>query len=286
MTPRRRTVFQLASLLDLLLIVMFAQYIEMRVSSIAEADQQRQARATVEQELAQARQSLQQAQSDQQATADERDELATRLDRWRTQGAVVEQLLSELFHVPSDVIDSLIRARSNDVLSESQVAELRERLQQLASTSGSEVIDHLLRYAELQKRCDLWEVYLDDAGQTSVSVGTIRATFRAETADAFANELYEFYRRLPQPKSLVLVLFSYGDARLQSRRAAQLGLPVALERMQSATSGRTRFEYTQLGLRLGSMPLLSEPKPAPAPGEPDPTAAPATPLDSAPEDKD
>jgi hypothetical protein len=59
--------------------------------------------------------------------------------------------------------------------------------------------------------------------------------------------MFERYRTLPQPKSLVIVVLSYGNVRAAAYEAALTGLPTVIEKMQADAAGRTRFEYAVLG---------------------------------------
>ena len=99
----------------------------------------------------------------------------------------------------------------------------------------------------MRKRCDIWEIYINDTGMAVFSGSGQTHTFRAETAQEFAAEIYERYKTLPQPKSLVIMLLSYGDVKASIYEAAIDGLPVVAERMRTDQSGRSRFEYAVLG---------------------------------------
>ncbi|MDA0282836.1 MAG: hypothetical protein O3B86_05730, partial [Planctomycetota bacterium] len=110
-----------------------------------------------------------------------------------------------------------------------------------------ESVRHLLTFEEMRKRCDIWEIYINDTGMAVFSGSGQTHTFRAETAQEFAAEIYERYKTLPQPKSLVIMLLSYGDVKASIYEAAIDGLPVVAERMRTDQSGRSRFEYAVLG---------------------------------------
>ena len=77
----------------------------------------------------------------------------------------------------------------------------------------------------------------------------MREGFRARTAEEFADKLYAAYKSLPQPKSLVVIMLSWGDARADVREAALRALPIVTERMRQNAGGFIRFEYAVLGFQ-------------------------------------
>ena len=110
-------------------------------------------------------------------------------------------------------------------------------------------MEHLLTFHELRKRCDLWDLYIQDDGLIVLTVNGQRQALRAEDATTFADRVFEAYKALPQPKSLVLILVSYGDARLGVRQAVLDGLPGALERIRADDESRSRYDFAVLGFR-------------------------------------
>ena len=154
-----------------------------------------------------------------------------------------------MFDLPDETINELIRTRTpeNVRLTPEQVKRLREEFKSFSKQNPGESVRHLLTFEEMRKRCDIWELYINDTGKTVFSGSGQSHTFRAETAEEFSDELYERYKTLPQPKSLVIILLSYGDVKASVFEAAIDGLPVVAERMRTDQSGRSRFEYAVLG---------------------------------------
>jgi hypothetical protein len=132
------------------------------------------------------------------------------------------------------------------------LAQLRSRLKSLSGDSGERVVEHLLTFGELRKRVDIWELNLQGNGEFVLHVGDREVPFRAETADAFTVRLFEAYKTLPEPKSMVLMVVSYGQAQWDIRKAVFDALPQALERIRLDAGNRTRFEYAVLGYRTTS----------------------------------
>lgn len=255
MTSYRRLTFQLTPLLDLLLIVIFAQYLDIRTNVNRET-------VRLESELSTTATDLQQTHAQlavlteqlQRADAAVRqsDSLQQEVRQLRVERDRVGVLVRELFGAKDPDVAARLRPGTADApgLSTADIARIRQRFQSLGQAKTDEVIDHLVTFEEMRKRCDVWELYLQANGVCVLTFGDKRLEFRGETRAQFADRLYEAYKTLPQPKSLVIVLMSYGDARFGDRQAAFDALPDALERMRNDTAGRTRFEYAILGYRV------------------------------------
>lgn len=269
MTSRRLT-FQLTPLLDLLLIVIFAQFLDVRetatvheqttTTQVSAAEEQlaitqdRLAKTLAEKQQAEAdreflRQSLQELKESASGLEVERKSLQESLKRAHQQRDTVANLITELFDLPDETVNELIKTRvpENVRLTPEQVQRLRNEFRSFSKQKPGESVRHLLTFEEMRKRCDIWEIYINDTGMTVLSGSGQSHTFRAETKQEFARELYESYKTLPQPKSLVIMLLSYGDVKASVYEAAIDGLPLVAERMRTDQSGRSRFEYAVLG---------------------------------------
>ena len=253
----RRLQFQLTPLLDLLLIVIFAQYLEVRQQAgretvrlerqitereqeLARREREQQARVAAEREQFTAR---------EQALSAEAAELRTRIDDVVAQQRRAAELVAELFDVPQELIDEALRPLPAGAppRAAAETERLRERFRELARLQGSDVVEHLLSYDELRKRADVWTIRIRGNGEIVFSTGATTQSFRAVTRGEFASRLFDRYKTLPQPKGLVVLLVSYGDARADVRRAVVEGLPEAVRLMREDELGRTQFEYAVLG---------------------------------------
>ncbi|MGZ0164158.1 MAG: hypothetical protein ACKVII_09590 [Planctomycetales bacterium] len=269
MTSRRLT-FQLTPLLDLLLIVIFAQFMDVRDTTTEREQSTTTQMSAAQEELAGTqdqlakildekneaeadrdflRKSLQELKDSTSGIERERKSLEESLKRAHEQRDTIANLVADLFDLPDETINELIRTRTpeNVRLTPEQVTRLREEFKSFAKQNPGESVRHLLTFEEMRKRCDIWEIYINDTGKTVFSGSGQSHTFRAETADEFATELYERYKTLPQPKSLVIILLSYGDVKASVYESAVDGLPIVAERMRTDQSGRSRFEYAVLG---------------------------------------
>lgn len=281
MISRRRLTFQLTPLLDLLLIVIFAQFmdtqettarIEQRAEAMTTQAEQQVAQLeqlkAVEQERAKqlfaektkALQAIEKAREANAATEERMRSLqqqsekaqmeqSEQIERLRDQRDRVGELVQQLFQLPENTLDPLLKSRGTPDSPETreQRERIRQQLKDLAEARGEDVVRHFLTYDELTKRSDIWDLYLTENGVFQLQIGDKSADFRAATKEEFVDRFYAVYKTTPQPKSLVIILFSYGDAKASVRFAATQGLPLVAERMRADSSGRTRFEYAVMG---------------------------------------
>ena len=266
MRPIRRIAFHLTPLLDLLLIVIFAQYIEVRDQTRREQMATSQRLQAVERERDEALQAvaalrdtdandrrrqddaLQRLRSENETLRQQQAELAEALRQAAEQRDRVGALTALLFDVPPELMTRALEAPAAE-RTPAEVERLRAQFRELAQMRAGAAVKHLLTYDELRKRADVWDVYVAETGEIAFSAGEQRRTFRADTPETFAARLYDIYKSLPQPKGLVIILLSYGDAKAVWREAAIKGLPQAAARMREDAAGRTRFEYAVLGFR-------------------------------------
>lgn len=271
----RRLTFQLTPLLDLLLIVIFAQFMEVRDTTAAQEQESSQSIARVEQDFTQAHGELERLRSERLkaeaalaqlelemtllrgVTEDlsvSRSELEDKLVAARQQRDHIASLVTEMFQLPTEAVQELIRVRTQqDVrLTPEQVERLRNEVREFSQQSPDEAVRHLLTFEEMRKRCDIWELYVSDMGMTVFTAGDHTQRFRAATAEEFENKLFDCYKTLPQPKSLVILLLSYGDVKASVFESAMDGLPRAARRMREDQSGRSRFEYAVLGFNAAT----------------------------------
>lgn len=281
MISRRRLTFQLTPLLDLLLIVIFAQFMDTQETTarIEQRSQQQvtqaeQAAKTLREEqrnalkeLAELKQSKQQSERDAvraeqlaiKVVAEAREsvqllekqsrELSEQLKHTREQRDLVGEMVQQLFQLPDSLLDPLLNAKPDpdSEQTKAEIERIKKQLQELAGGKAIDVVKHFLTYDELTKRSDIWELYLTENGVFRLKIGDKSTEFRAESPQEFVDRFYAVYKTVPQPKSLVIILFSYGDARAAMRFAATQGLPLVAERMRTDSSGRTRYEYAVMG---------------------------------------
>ncbi len=263
---RRRVTLQLTPLLDMLLIIIFAQYLEVKTTVArdrAETLQQVQDRTREVHQLEARVQSLRTQlaelelantgastlRTDFESLRGRVTELQQALELAVSQRESIGKIAAELFRLPPSILEKALQPGAEKPLSEADLESIRKLVNALAENRAGEVTRHLLTYSELRKRSDVWDLWLDDGGQTVMDTGERTERFRAGTADAFQRELFDRYKSAPQPKGLVIILLSWGNTPAKWREAAINGLRQAAERMRDDSGGRTRFEYAILGFR-------------------------------------
>lgn len=276
---RRKLTLQLTPLLDMLLIVIFAQYMAMREA----ADSVTAEAATVQQDLDTSRAEVQRLQGSlaeasrllddvgrtmtatrslldrQQSENDLRhQQLSDALDRQRLLGV----LMVELFQIPPEQIESLLDPERSPPLANSspEFERLRNQFRELAQASPAEMIQHVLTFEEVRKRCDIWELHLhaEPRELTIESHGNIqRFPVPLESVEDFAGldraafelALYTQFKTLPQPKGLVLVTLSYDYAvRENLLEPSRKALDYVIDRLRVESAGRSQFEFADLGI--------------------------------------
>ncbi|QDT65336.1 hypothetical protein [Calycomorphotria hydatis] len=269
MKQLRRLHFQLTPLLDLLLIVIFAQYLEVRETSGEQAAHLEAEQREVQSELAAGKKILD-ARADQLRTKEaelEKTEellseeskrlLADRAELFEQQSRAAK-LMAKLFDLPEDVAKSAFEPQQPPLVPQTpeDAARLQAELERLAAGKSREVIDHLLTYDELRKRADVWGLHVRDTGEIVFSANDRSVVLRASDPEQFASRLFASYKALPQPKGLVVMLVSYGDARADARATVLEGLPLVLRELREDRLGKTQFEYAVLGYVPGDPPEI------------------------------
>ncbi|EDL56574.1 hypothetical protein [Gimesia maris] len=292
MISRRRLTFQLTPLLDLLLIVIFAQFMDTQETTarieqrsqqqVTQAEQTakalREEQRIAQNEIAELKRSKQQAVIDavqaeqnaikmqdqarvsQQLAEKQSRELNEQLEQTREQRDLVGEMVQQLFQLPDALLDPLLKAKPDpdSEQTKAEIERIKKQLQELAGGKAIDVVKHFLTYDELTKRSDIWELYLTENGVFRLKIGDQSTEFRADSPQEFVDRFYAVYKTVPQPKSLVIILFSYGDARASVRFAATQGLPLVAERMRTDSSGRTRYEYAVMGFAPERSAVKSE----------------------------
>lgn len=269
--PSRKLTFQLTPLLDLLLIVLFAQYMEASRTHQEQAVQneyrlqeelstERDLLKTKMEELAEDQSKLiaegkRLSESKQKLQQDEKD-LQRKLKDILNQQTRAGDTAAELFQLPDALVEQALKPLKKNRSAE-EIEEIRKAFRNLAKKRGTAVIRHLLTYEELRKRCDIWQLHIQENGEIHFFTGKELLKFRAETSQQFEQKLFNQYKKVPQPKGLVIILLSVGNIGEGIEKAALAGLPLATERMRSDSNGRTRFEFALLGYTAKS-PIPTE----------------------------
>lgn len=255
---RRKITLQLIPLLDLMLIVVFAQHLEVRVKSRSEshafqqqvvetrrvAEHQSRLRnaAAVERDALQEKvQSLEQRNAQLTRLAGrEKEDLEESLDRSQKSLEEMGRVMGSLFRVPPERLERLLEGRPEDA------AAIRRELEAYRNRSPGAIVKHLLTFSELQKRLEVWDLHIASDNSITLRAGSEVRRLAAKSADAFVAELLRVSHTLPQPKAIVLLILSWSDASFHVRAATSEGLSKAAKRLEAEYNRRTRFDYVLL----------------------------------------
>lgn len=270
MISAKRLSLQLTPLLDLLLIVIFAQYLEIEQKSTAESEAQAAREARQQFELRQSReqlkftqdvlaatrafhdnteQQLAELKNQQQASRDEQQDLLTKLSEVGSQRDRIVSALKQAFAGSSEEIVQLLEQLAHSPGTPQPISpeSIQKLADQVAQAPPRDLALLLLAYEEIRKRCDIWELHLDSQGIFTLFDGNTRHSFRASSSEDFQRRLFDLYKSLPQAKSLVILLVSYGEVRADLRQNMLMSMPIVTDRMRNDASGLTRFEYAVIG---------------------------------------
>ena len=148
---RRRLSLQLTPLLDLLLIVIFAQYMEVQQNTQASQRDLAQQRA----ELASASEQYQQRLASLQTVQDQAgDRLAAALD------------------LPGSVLNQVTRWRQSEQPEDAErLRQAGARIQQQLAARGAELCGFVIRDDAMRKHVSFWELYCARKGPDGVGEG-------------------------------------------------------------------------------------------------------------------
>lgn len=218
--------FQLTALVDLLLIIVFAQFAELR---------QRQYEA-------------QEAQKAELASIEQSRKVA--IEQANQQSEQYKEQLGQTLHAMQTAFGDL----ANKPLETSvKGVDLSKRFEELATAKPDEVARFFIGYDELLKRAEVWILHARDSGEIVVKFDHEIKRFRLEAgtqdqrAAEFADRFFAAYKQIRQPKGLVIILASY-DMRSTAGvyQGVIDGLPRAADRLRADSPG-TRFEFSVLG---------------------------------------
>ena len=248
MQRRRRLTFQLTPLLDLLLIVIFAQYMEVQQAAETAESRATEQIADVVAELEdsnwQLRKELRSLHDVEMKILEER--FQSILDQHQQAAAV----LAETFNLPDRVMKEVLRLRKAGLVGDAQRLEQAVgHLKNLLESRNSKLLSFMIRYDEMQKHVSVWELHLLDNGQALFTDGRVVQRLSFESADEFAKQCFVSSNAFEEPRPLTLILMTHADTQAGFRRSAVDGLPVAVQRLRDGAGGTRWYDYSFMGFR-------------------------------------
>jgi hypothetical protein len=262
MFVRRRLALQLTPLLDLLLIVMFSQYIENRDNTRAAEQQLRTQRTEMESELNQRRADLEQEfANDRKTVEDLRKVYDERFRSLIDQHHQIGSLLAESLNLPGVAVAEILKLRTSGSPEDAErLTEATERLQSVMKSRGEEVFRFLIKVDEMQKHVSVWEVHVLDNGQARISDGDQSAVVDFESEAEFSARLFEASKSFADSRTLVILLLTWGDAQGGARQRASNGMPLLSEKLRRDADGTRWYDFSIVGFRQEG-PIFSKSPP-------------------------
>ena len=245
-----RVILRLTPLLDLLLIVLFAQYMELQATTgkQVQAEQQRRAEAlATRQEFARANRALQQRIS---SLEKENRALAESLETRQARQAELEENLRAVVEIARDQLripPDVVRRALADA-DASRTAKLRRELEQLRETTLADIIRYLRKNVEFRNHWDVWEVHInaDDSLRLIANDKVVARELYVTSRDNFLASVRPRFDEA-EPKSTVLILLSWGDASLRMRTIVRRGLSDMTAILEDKWARPKKFYVSELG---------------------------------------
>lgn len=251
MKGRRRLTFQLTPLLDLLLIVIFAQYMEVRQQADAvDLDVSRREQELTERLQAEHDRQMEHLQQQRQQLAAQRQQYGEQFDSIVNQHVQAGNALASALNLPTTVMKEILKLRAEGNMADARNLEAASmNLKQVLESRGDEMLRFLLKYDEMQKHVSVWELHLQDNGQAMFSDGTQQQVVVFGTMDEFVSRCFEASKGFTEPRPLVIILMTYGDAQAGLRRRATEGLPLLTEQLRRDAGNARWFDFSLMGFR-------------------------------------
>jgi len=264
----RRVVFQLTPLLDLLMIVIFAQYMDIHGSSrkvvrtsheMVRAEQRKRLQA--ERERHDAQRLRQEALGLARAHAETIGKLRAENDQLRLAATKVmaradeirrqaEEDLLEIGRLAREMlqIDEALLVHALRDLSLEEKVRVRRDLEDLRGQSATAVVRYLRKAAEIRKQCDVWEVHVgaDDLVRLKHNGRPVGDNLYERSADGFAERVMPRLLSVGEPKSLVLFFYTYDNCTLAMDRRVRTAMERCFQLLR-ARGYNKRFVLSDLG---------------------------------------
>lgn len=269
MKVRKRMMFQLTPLLDLLLIVIFAQYMEVQQNAESAQNQLLQQKQELAQDVAIQMQDLEQQRAELSRRLETQTESMTELRQRYSehyesilqQHQQAGQALAMAFNLPGAVMEEVLRLKAENRPTDARNLEQAvERLKRILPERGTEMLQFVLKYDEMQKHVSVWELHLQDNGQALVSDGDQSVSIGFGTTEEFVSRVFQATKQFSEPRPLIIILMTYGDAQAGQRRRMVDAMPALVEQLRRDSSNTRWFDYSLMGFRPAG-PLFGKNRP-------------------------
>lgn len=251
MKTRKRMTFQLTPLLDLLLIVIFAQYMEVQQKAESAQDQLEQQKTQLSEEYNRRRDELENSYASKtgqlSATREQYSEHYKSILKQHQQAG---SSLAEALNLPGRVMEEILALRtSGKAATSAQLQAAADKLKKIMPTRGEELFRFMLRYDEMEKHVSVWELHLQDNGKAIFSDSERNELVSFASVDEFVNRSFEASKTFSEPKPLVIILLTHGDTQAGLRRRATDGMPLLIEQLRRDAGNTRWFDFSLMGFR-------------------------------------
>jgi hypothetical protein len=237
-SSRRRLVVQLASLVDLLFLILFLQYMQLKLVShrraVTEIELRTQAEASAHDARGVANQvvkNLQQLQNDNRRLTEDLRNAEKQIKGLEGKSKELQQLSEKELLFVGKAAQDMLGVDIGPALknaSPSDVEDVKKVLAGLRGADPAAIVQHLRTTREIQKLCSIWDVHLDEDGAVRLRLGDVARTFRPRDENDFAQQFVDVSKEAGEPKSLVVILRTFGDAQKSALDLEDKGLERAV----------------------------------------------------------
>ncbi len=251
MQRRRRLTFQLTPLLDLLLVVIFAQYMEVQHAAATGEWVILDRQTELEIEFQQRRQDLESAHAaTMKALEAGRIHYSEQFQSILDQHQQARATLSKIFNLPGRVMEEALRLKTTGQTGDAERLEQAVgNLKKLLESRNSELLSFMIRYDEMRKHVSVWELHLLENGQALFTDGILVQRLSFESAEEFGTQCFILSKSFEEPRPLTLILMTYADTQAGFRRSAVKGLDIAVQRLRDGAAGTRWYDYSFMGFR-------------------------------------
>lgn len=251
MKTRKRMTFQLTPLLDLLLIVIFAQYMEVQQKAESAQTELAQQKTQFSEEYNRRRDELEQSYADKtgQLSAT-REQYSEHYESILKQHQQAGSALAKALNLPGNVLEEVLKLRTAGKPADaSQLEAAAAQLKQMLPSRGEELFRFMVRYDEMEKHVSVWELHLGNNGQALFSDGDRSELVSFTTVEEFVTRSFQVSKSFSEPKPLVIILLTYGDTQAGLRRRATDGMPLLVEQLRRDAGNTRWFDFSLMGFR-------------------------------------
>jgi len=250
-SSRRRLVVQLASLVDLLFVILFLQYMQLRLIShrqaVAEKERLTQAVTAANDARGVTNQvvrNLEQLQNENRQLTEELETKKKQIlgleGKSKEVARMAEEELLFVAKAAQDMLGVDLTPALKDCLPD-DIGAIKRLLGKLRTADPAAIVQHLRTTREIQKLCTIWDVYLNEDGVVRLRCGDSTRTFRPRDENDFAKQFFDTSKEAGEPKSLVVILRTFGDAQLAARECVEKGLELTKKVFLQAEWPNKRF---------------------------------------------